>query len=202
MELVFAILDKLGGVERCVLGGNSLGGSVSLYAALTHPARVEKLILVDSGGYPRSSSSEPIGFAVARFAAQVPWIGWLLRNTLPRSLVAQGMRNVFGDPSKVTPEMIDRAVELTRREGNRQALLDRFKQRRPGSLAKRIPDLKLPTLIIWGGRDRLIPLANAYRFRREIVGSTLAIFDNLGHAPEEEDPERTVAAVKQFLGMK
>jgi pimeloyl-ACP methyl ester carboxylesterase len=201
VALLFAVLDKLG-VERCILGGNSLGGSVSLNAALTNPARVEKLILVDSGGYPLNPSSAPAGFLVAHIAAQVPWMGWLLKNTVPRSLVEQGMRNVFGDPSKVTPEMVGRAVALTQREGNRQALLDRFKQRRSGSLAQRIPELKLPTLIMWGGRDRLIPLANAYRFRREITGSTLVIFDDLGHAPEEEDPARTVVAVKQFLGVK
>jgi pimeloyl-ACP methyl ester carboxylesterase len=136
VALVFAVLDKLG-VERCILGGNSLGGSVSLNAALTNPARVEKLILVDSGGYPLNPSSAPAGFLVAHIAAQVPWMGWLLKNTVPRSLVEQGMRNVFGDPSKVTPEMVGRAVALTQREGNRQALLDRFRQRRPGSLANR-----------------------------------------------------------------
>ncbi len=126
-------------------------------------------------------------------------IGWLLKNTLPRSLVDQGMRNVFGDPSKVTPDMVDRAVELTQREGNREALLQRFRQRKSGSLAHRIPELTLPTLIIWGGRDRLTPVADAYRFHRDIAGSTLVVFDDLGHAPEEEDPARTVDAVKQFL---
>ncbi len=62
--------------------------------------------------------------------------------------------------------------------------------------------LKLPTLVLWGGRDRLIPPDDAERFHREIQGSTLAIFEDLGHAPEEEDPTRTVAAVKQFLRME
>jgi pimeloyl-ACP methyl ester carboxylesterase len=57
----------------------------------------------------------------------------------------------------------------------------------------------LPTLIIWGGRDRLIPPDDAQRFHHDIEGSTLVIFDDLGHAPEEEDPARTVEAVKRFL---
>jgi pimeloyl-ACP methyl ester carboxylesterase len=197
VRLVIAVLDKLG-IERCVLGGNSLGGAVSWRAALAHPARVEKLILVDSGGYPFHSTSVPIGFHLAR----MPGVGWLLQNTLPRILVEQGMRNVFGDPDKVTPEMVDRAVELTQREGNRRALIERSRERPSGTFAHRIPELKLPTLILWGGRDRLLPPDDAERFHRDIAGSTLVIFDDLGHAPEEENPARTVAPVKRFLNLE
>jgi pimeloyl-ACP methyl ester carboxylesterase len=197
MRLLIAVLDKLG-VERCVLGGNSLGGSVSLRTALEHPSRVEKLIIVDGGGYQSAPASQPIGFHLLR----IPGVGWLLQNTLPRFLVEQGFRNVFGDPRRVTAEMVDRSVALTRREGNRHAIVERFRQRRPGTLADRIPQLKLPTLIVWGGRDRLIPVEVAHRLHRDIAGSTLAIFDDLGHAPEEEDPARTVEAVKQFLQLR
>lgn len=196
VEVVIALLDKLG-IERCVLGGNSLGGAVTWRTALAHPARVEKMILVDAGGYPFHSTSVPIGFRLAR----LPGVGWLLQNTLPRSLVEQGWHNVVGDPKSVTPEMIERSIELTQREGNRRALIERFKQRPSGSMAHRIKELKQPTLVMWGGRDRLIPPDDAERFHRDIAGSTLVIFDDLGHAPEEEDPARSVAAVKKFLGI-
>ena len=194
MRVTLAVLDKLG-IARCVLGGNSLGGAVAWRTALAHPARVEKLILVDAGGYPQHATSMPIGMRILR----VPGLSWLMQNTLPKSLVEQGFRNVFGDPSRVTPEMIERSFELTAREGNRRAILDRASQRRPSTAYKRIPELKLPTLIVWGGRDRLIPPEDAQRFHHDIAGSTLAMFDDLGHAPEEEDPVRTVAAVKSFL---
>jgi pimeloyl-ACP methyl ester carboxylesterase len=196
-RVVVALLDKLG-VARCVLGGNSLGGAVAWRMALAHPSRVDKLILVDAGGYPSHSTSIPLGFRLAR----MPVVSWLLQNTLPRFLVVQGMRNVFGDPAKVTPEMVDRAVELTQREGNRRAFIERARQRSSASLAHHVPELKLPTLVMWGGRDRLIPPEDAERFHRDIAGSTLAMFDDLGHAPEEEDPVRTAAAVKQFLGLR
>jgi pimeloyl-ACP methyl ester carboxylesterase len=195
-RVVVALLDKLG-VARCVVGGNSLGGAVAWRMALAHPSRVDKLILVDAGGYPSHSTAIPLGFRLAR----MPVVSWLLQRTLPRFLVVQGMRNVFGDPAKVTPEMVDRAVELTQREGNRRAFIERARQRSSASLAHRIPELKLPTLVMWGGRDRLIPPGDAERFHRDIAGSTLAMFDDLGHAPEEEDPVRTVAAVQQFLGI-
>src|SRR5262245_37388735 len=193
--VLVAVLDSLG-VARCVLGGNSLGGAIAWRAALAHSDRVERLILVDAGGYPSRPISMPIGFWLAR----TPVLRWLLEHTLPRFLVEQGFRHVFGDPAKVTPDMIDRSVELMQRAGNRRAFLERVRQRPSETLAYRIPELKLPTLIVWGGRDRLIPPQNAERFHRDIAGSTLAMFDDLGHAPEEEDPIRTVAAVKRFLG--
>jgi pimeloyl-ACP methyl ester carboxylesterase len=95
--------------------------------------------------------------------------------------------------------MIERSFELTAREGNRRALIDSVNQRSASTGFERIRELKLPTLIVWGGRDRLIPPDDAERFHRDIEGSVLAVFDDLGHAPEEEDPVRTVAAVKRFL---
>ena len=98
---------------------------MSWRTALAHPARVEKLILVDAGGYPQHPTSVPIGFRLLR----MPVTPWLMRHTLPRSLVEQGLRNVFGDPSHVTPEMVERSIELTQREGNRRALIERTRQR-------------------------------------------------------------------------
>jgi pimeloyl-ACP methyl ester carboxylesterase len=193
IAVIIALLDKLG-VSRAVLGGNSLGASVALRTALAHPDRVDKLILVD-GGYTTPSTSMPIGFHLLR----MPGVGWLMKHTRPRFLVVQGMRNDWGDPSKITPAMIDRAVELTQREGNRAAIVARFMQRRPGAAATRYADVKVPTLIMWGGRDRLIPREAADALHRAIAGSTLAVFDGLGHAPEEEDPAATVEVVKTFL---
>jgi pimeloyl-ACP methyl ester carboxylesterase len=197
VRVVFALLDAMG-VQRVMTGGNSLGGAVAWRAALAQPDRVEKLILVDAGGYPFHSTSVPIGFQLLR----IPGVSWLMQHTLPRFLVVQGVNKAFGDPSRATPELIERSIELTQREGNRRALIERAKQRPTASFAHRIPELKLPTLIIWGGRDTLLPPDDAERFHRDIKGSTLVIFDDMGHAPEEEDPARSVVPVKQFLGIE
>ena len=94
---------------------------------------------------------------------------------------------------------MDRYFELTLREGNRRALVTRFGQAPAGIHPERIKGLKLPTLILWGGRDRLIPPGDAQNFQRDIAGSRLIVFDQLGHVPQEEDPAATAAAVKQFL---
>jgi pimeloyl-ACP methyl ester carboxylesterase len=193
-RVVVAVLDQLG-VQRCVLVGNSLGGYVAWATTVLHPDRVARLVLVDSGGYPYQSTSVPLGFRIAR----TPVLRTLMKDVLPRGVIESSVRNVFGDPSKVTPELIDRYFDLTTREGNRLALGQRFAQTQPGDLAKRVPEIKVPTLIIWGGQDRLIPPDQGQRFNREIAGSQLRMFDALGHVPQEEDPAATVAVFKEFL---
>ena len=75
-----------------------------------------------------------------------------------------------------------------------------MKQVSAGVISKRIAEIKVPTLILWGGHDRLIPVAAAKRFSADIVGSRQVIFDDLGHVPHEEDPARTLAAAMSFLG--
>jgi len=122
----------------------------------------------------------------------------LMRVTLPRGVVEDSLRNVYGDPAKVTPELVDLFVDMTRRSGNRQALSRRLEQGYTGDVAQ-IRALKVPTLILWGGRDRLIPPDNARRFEKDIAGSKRVMFDDLGHVPHEEDPARTVAEVQRFL---
>lgn len=188
------VLDQLQ-VPRAVVAGNSFGGQLAWQFALDHPQRVERLVLVDSAGYPRNATSIPIGFRLA----QIPALAPLMANLLPRQMIEASIRNVYGDPSKVSDELIDRYYELTLRAGNREALRQRFIQAEAGQGFTRIAELKVPTLIIWGGRDELIPPDNAERFKRDIQGSCLVLFDDLGHVPQEEDPARTVAVLMGFL---
>jgi pimeloyl-ACP methyl ester carboxylesterase len=193
-RFVLDVMDALK-LQRAVIGGNSLGGEVAWRVATLAPGRCERLILVDASGYAFTPESVPLGFRVAR----VPLLNRLGEHLLPRSLVAQSLGEVYGDPSRVTDALVDRYFELTLREGNRRALGLRMQQLDPGAQADRIKSVASPTLILWGGRDRLIPPATAQRFAADIRGSRVVVFDSLGHVPQEEDPARTVQAVTGFL---
>ncbi|MFT0622591.1 alpha/beta fold hydrolase [Ectopseudomonas guguanensis] len=193
-DFLLAVLEHLQ-VERVVLVGNSFGGQLAWRFALAHPERSARLVLVDAAGYPRNAESVPIGFRLAGIPALAP----VMSRVLPRSMIESSLRNVYGDPDKVDDELVERYYQLTLREGNRQALRQRFVQAPSGELHQRIGELRLPTLIIWGGRDRLIPPDNAERFAADIAGSQLVLFDDLGHVPQEEDPQRSVAALNHFL---
>jgi len=193
-RFVLDLMDQLK-VQRFAVAGNSLGGEVAWRTALLAPQRVTKLILVDAAGPDFSSDSVPIGFLVAR----VPVLNRIFDWVLPRPMVVASVRSVYGDPSRVSEELVDRYYQLTLREGNRRALVQRFQQNRRGQDAERIRELKLPTLILWGGRDRLVPPSVAEQFKRYIAGSELVVFDELGHVPHEEDPLRTLVPAQAFL---
>ncbi len=195
-EYIAAVLKRMG-VQRCVLAGNSFGGYLAWMTSLDYPDLVNRLILVDASGYRLEPTAMPIGFRIA----MTPVLNQLAVYCLPRRLVTNGVKNVYGDPTKVTEERIDRYYDMAARAGNRRALVERFRQAPPGAMAHRIPDVKVPTLILWGGRDRLIPPAMAERFHQDIAGSQRVVFDDLGHVPQEEDADATVAAVQDFLGM-
>jgi pimeloyl-ACP methyl ester carboxylesterase len=137
----------------------------------------------------------PIGFLIAR----TPVVSRLAEHLLPRAIVAQGLADVYGDPGKVTAELVDRYFELSLRDGNRRALSLRLQQWQWGAQAGSIAEVRQPTLLLWGGRDRLIPPAAGRQFSQWIAGSRLVVFDELGHVPQEEDPARTVQPVQAFL---
>tara|TARA_R110001592_G_scaffold7321_12_gene41131 strand:+ start:573 stop:1529 length:957 start_codon:yes stop_codon:yes gene_type:complete len=193
-EVVIAVLDELK-VKKSVLAGNSLGGYIAWATAVLYPERVSQIILVDASGYPFKSESLPLAFKLSKN----PITSRLLKNVLPKSLVKKSVENVYGNPDLVTSELVDRYYDLTLREGNRNALKERFKQTVPGDLAKKISTINVPTLIIWGRKDKLIPIKLAMKFKKDIINSQLVVFDDLGHVPHEENPQATVAVVKQFL---
>jgi pimeloyl-ACP methyl ester carboxylesterase len=195
-RFTLALLDTLQ-VQRAVLAGNSLGGEVAWRTAFLAPQRVASLVLVDASGPAFTPLLVPVGFRIAR----LPVLNRVMEVLLPRPLVARSVAEVYGNPARVSDELVDRYFELTLREGNRRALSTRLQHLQAGEDAERIATLKLPTLILWGGRDRLIPPSVAQQFQQQISGSQLVVFDALGHVPQEEDPAATVAAVKQFLGL-
>jgi pimeloyl-ACP methyl ester carboxylesterase len=182
-------------VRRFAIGGNSLGGEVAWRVATLVPARVERLILVDASGYAFEPEHIPIGFQFAR----MPLFNVIGEVLTPRVLIEDSVRDVYGDPSKVTPALVDRYFELTLREGNRHALSERLREIATDLAPERIKALHVPTLILWGERDRLIPPVNAQSFARDIAGSRLVMLPGLGHVPQEEDPQASVAPVRRFL---
>ena len=193
-HFVTSLMDTLQ-VKRAVLAGNSMGGYVAWKTAVDYPDRVSKLILVDAAGYATTAASVPIGFKLA----QIPMLSGLMANILPRQVIESSLRNVYGDPSKITTELIDRYYELTLRSGNRKSLAARFSQNKAGEFEAQIARIQQPTLVIWGSLDRLIAPENAEKFHRDIANSEVVMFDNLGHVGHEEDPAATVAAARAFL---
>lgn len=194
VSVVLGVLDHLG-IERAVVAGNSFGGNVAWELAAAAPARVQALVLVDSAGFPPSATSIPLGFRLAR----TPVLRDLMEYVLPRGVVTTSLRNVYGDPRRVTPELVDRYYELTLRAGNRRALPRRLTEAPAGARTHLLAQVRAPTLILWGELDRLIPPSDAHLFTRALPGAELHLLPGLGHVPHEEDPATTVPLVQAFL---
>jgi pimeloyl-ACP methyl ester carboxylesterase len=183
------------GIKQCLIAGNSLGGEIAWNFTLEQPDMVKKLILIDAAGYPLKSKSVPIAFKLA----QTPVLSKLLTFITPHFLVRASVENVYFDTSKVTDSLIDRYFELTLREGNRQAFVDRFQMTKDTSAYHNIKHIKQPTLILWGAEDLLIPVENAYRFHEDLTNDTLVVLENTGHTPMEESPRESLEFIVDFL---
>lgn len=191
-DFVEVLIDTLH-LERVALIGHSLGGAVAWSFAATRPDRVGHLVLVDSAGYPRQGEA-PLPIRLAR----LPVIGDIGIYFKPDRLVRRSLLEVYADPEMVTPDRIRRYSELQRFPGNREATLQRARAQEPLDPTP-LKRLDVPTLIIWGAKDRWVPVADAFRFQNDIKGAKLEIFQDLGHNPMEEDPKATAAAVASFL---
>ncbi|SHK04727.1 alpha/beta fold hydrolase [Rhodothermus profundi] len=192
---IAAVVDQLG-LERFVIGGNSMGGEMAMAYTLAHPERVVGLILVNSAGLRRRSSNQqvPIGFRIA----QLSWVRPLVQHITPRALIAHSVAAVYANPDQLTPEVVDRYWKLLRMEGSRLALMKRFvvMVEEPPLPVEQI---KQPALVLWGREDRLIPLAIGEVLAQRLPHARLVVLDGLGHVPQEEDPVRSLLPVEDFL---
>jgi pimeloyl-ACP methyl ester carboxylesterase len=190
-----AVMNRLG-ISRYIVAGNSMGGWVAWNIALKYPKRVAGLVLIDASGAPEAEPTRlPIGFQLAQSAAVRP----ILEVFTPRIIIQQSLEQSVGDPSKITPEMVDLYWKLLRHPGNREATVARGDYPRKPADAMAFAGLTMPSLILWGKKDTLIPLANAIWFSRQLPNDTLVTYDDLAHLPMEEDPARTVADLRGWL---
>lgn len=194
-RVVGGVADALG-LDRFVLGGNSMGGDVAWTYATEHPERLSGLILVDAAGAPDNvPMSIPIGFKLMQSPVTAPLVRWIT----PRPLVESSVQNTFGDPGKVTPALVRRYRDMTLYPGNRAAALIRAKVERIPATTQQMAAITIPTLILWGGRDRLIPPKGAEWFKRALPNSQLVVIGDAGHLPMVEAPLRSLVAVRAFL---
>ena len=202
---ILEVADKLG-LKTFVLGGNSMGGKHALAFAVKHPERLTGLVLVDAAGGPMlklarkkdddsSSRSGNIGFRIAR----MPGVNLLVEQITPRVLIAQSLEQSVSVKSVVTEQAIDRYWELLRYPGNRRATLKRFSLPYDPLSEAEIAGVTVPTLILWGEEDRLIPLAAGQWLARTIPDNSLVTYPKVGHLPHEEAVAATLGDLGPWL---
>ncbi len=195
-EIVNELLEHLK-IEKAWIAGNSMGGETALNLALNHPEKVLGLILIDSAGV-----KIPGRETLAPWYLEVPLLGQALTSLALTSdkLVRDGLKKSFYDDSKITDERVGfyyqplktRSGQLAAREARTQSSLY--------PVEDEINKINTPTLLIWGAEDELIPLEAGRRMNSLIKNSKLVVFENCGHIPQEEMPEKVLSEMTNFIG--
>ncbi len=200
-ELVyqFIVEHKL---RNLTLVGNSYGGAVSLLLAIRLSAqrqsRLSKLVLIDSGGYP---DYLPDYLKIIR----TPILGWLAVHLIPAKLqIRIVLKKSYYDPSKITEAQVKAYAKPITDRGGRHALLQIGKQAIPRDIQDYIdkyPTISVPTLILWGDDDRVLPPLIGERLDAAIPISRMEYIKFAGHIPQEEQPEDVICRIKAFMNL-
>ena len=183
------------GLERFVVVGTSIGGTVAMRYAADHPERIERLVMISPGSLePRVRGRTT--------PANVPKIADLLAWVTPRAFTAYLLRNDYGDPTRVTDAVIDEWYEMWMREGNRQAMIDLLRQYVSGGVEAKIRSIRVPVLLMWGERNKRVPLSLAYETRALLENSPvvqLEVLPGIGHMLVQEAPQQSAAVIRRYL---
>jgi pimeloyl-ACP methyl ester carboxylesterase len=196
------LLDRIG-VDRVTLVGHSFGGGIAMQFCYLFPERVNRLVLVSSGGLGRSVSP------LLR-AATLPGAGWVLPlvasgwvrgrgEAVGRTLARWGWR-----PSPDVTEAWRGFTSLADADSRRAFLATTRSVIDPGGQTVTAHDhlpmvIEIPTLVVWGTRDRMIPAWHATTAHQAIPGSRVELFEGAGHYPHLDDPERFAEVLGDFI---
>ena len=194
-KMVVGLMNELG-IERANIVGSSYGGAVAATMALDHPSLVNKLVLVGA-----VTNNRPTRYLLMRLFGS-PVIGDILSPLVvgSRRLLRMRMKRVYDRHSWPMDERRVQARHLPlATRGTHRAIIRTVRRWDAERISRDAHLITRPTLVLWGDRDREVPLADGYRLKEEIPNARLKVFEACGHLPHEEYPEEFVEVVSGFL---
>jgi len=195
ITLMDQLLDHFD-IEAVHLAGNSIGGYLAWKYTSERPDRVRTLAVLDPASYQQS-----LPFLLK--LASNPVLNRVVPYTLPDVFIKLGLGQVYGDTDRLDPYHRQRYIDLTMREGNRRNLARVVVALKESALNPDLSDglstIKRPVLVMWGGKDKWVPVKFAKRMQKDIPHAAVQIYDDVGHVPMEEIAERTVVDYMAFL---
>jgi pimeloyl-ACP methyl ester carboxylesterase len=188
-------------VDAAAVVGNSMGGFVGAELAIRHPQRVERLVLVAAAGISvQRLHNEPALAALHRAERLLALYGgwWASRSDVvarrPR-LRRMLLGLVAAHPERLPGPLV--AEQL--RGSGKPGFVGAIDAMTSYPLRDRLGEIACPTLVVWGDRDRLVPLRDADEFVRLIPDARKVVYADTGHVPMLERPDRFNADVRAFL---
>ena len=191
VQRLLAVVDQLG-LPRMTVVGHSMGGRLAWHFAAAHPQRVDKLVLIAPDGFPDPQAKSDRTYDVPA------WMG-VARYALPRWMIKKGVASAYADPSRLDDDTARRYQDMLLAPGVRQAVLARMAQTRNRDPLPWLQRLTMPTLLLWGAQDGMIPAENSMDYQRAMPHAQRVVMPDVGHLPHEEQPQRSLQAVRDFL---
>ena len=188
-------------IPQATLVGNSMGAGLAIGMALTHPTRVDKLVLID--GLPQHVLEKLTSPSIRR-ALETSVPSWLISigNMLFGGLMIESvLREIVYDPALLTPAVIERSNRNRQRPGTIKPLMT-VRENLPlweSGFATRIGEITHPTLVLWGEEDRVFPIAVGHELHYAIKGSGFIPIPKAGHIPQWERPDMVNQALIVFI---
>ncbi len=195
VDLLLGLLDHFG-VEQAILVGNSAGGTVAMNFTLQHPDRVRSLILVDPAVY--AGGGAPAWVRPLLRTPQMRHLGPLIA----RQIQTRGPELIelaWYDPTRIPEETLALYKKPLQAENWDRALWELTLASQESDLPRRLHEFTLPTLVITGEADKIVPTEQSIRLAGELPNAKLVIIPQAGHLPHEEQPAAFVEAVKSFV---
>ena len=188
------------GIEKAVLIGNSMGGGISWWMAVSFPERVKKLILIDAAPPDVLDQIQNDSFRMLVEVKNLPLLPYLIIASRDRESIKGVLEECISERSLITPGIIDRAFQLLRVRGTTWALASTFKHATDALRFKESLSLiPHPTLVIWGEQDLIFPVTVGEKLHRIIPRSILRTIPQSGHIPMWETPEAVNPILLSFL---
>jgi pimeloyl-ACP methyl ester carboxylesterase len=191
------------GIDSATIVGQSFGGGVAMQFAYQYPARCERLVLVSSGGLGLEVGAilRTLSVPGAEHVLALVCSGALLKGS---DAVIGWMGRLGFRPGPVLDEIRCAWASLSEPETRRaffrtlRAVVDQRGQS-VSATDRLYLTAQMPTMLVWGGKDTLIPVSHAFAAHEAIPGSRLVVFENAGHFPHCEDPERFAETLIDFI---
>ncbi len=185
-------------LRQLTLVGHSMGGGVALLVVLRllEEERLERLVLVSSAAYPQRLPP------FISLSAHGPVSEFGLRLFPKRLLIRLVLRSIVYDRQSVTDAQVAAYAEPFYKAAHRAALIKTATRMIPpdfGEITRRFPEIELPTLLLWGRQDRVVPLAVAEKLLAALPKAQLEVIEECGHVPPEEMPKESLKIVQKFL---
>lgn len=197
VEATKNVVDHLN-LTTFTMGGNSMGGDVAWHFALAYPDSLENLILVNAAALNswKNEVNQPLIFNLLG----KDWFRSIASMLDPYYLIEQAVHTAYNHSDVVTDDLILRYYHMAMRKGSREAIIAKSSTRDSAvATEEQLSSIQTPTLVMWGRDDALIDVSVAHRFETTLPNATLVIYDEVGHVPMDEIPERSATDVMKFL---